>query len=166
MDFGKKYRIGNFEVVKVSRSLTKAEIAEIRKGYPDDVMGVLSRGSMPYIRISDISRSWAVEYSAVHKMFHAFDGIDDGMSDDDKEAIHGIVNMFFADTTIFGDSEYFADKFKALESFLSRNERKDTDESQKEDDEALNDVKRVYDSDNAVDDMLNEIKKIDDEQGN
>ena len=165
MDFGKKYRIGNFEVVKVSRSLTKAEIAEIKKNYPEEVKNIVSRGAMPYIRISDISRSWAVEYSAAHMMFSAFDGVNDDIDDNEREALHGIINMFFADTTIFGDNEYFSAKMKALDEFLKRSERKDTEEVVKADDEALKEVEGDYEIDKTMDDMLNDVKKIENEQG-
>ena len=76
MDFGKKYRLGNYFVTKLSRSLGKSELKRLRdeKGIPEAVRKLLSRGSLPYIKVEAISGVWAVEWCAGTEMYNLFDG--------------------------------------------------------------------------------------------
>ena len=76
MDFGKSHRIGNFEVVKLSRSLKKSELKMLRDEakVPEELRKHLTRGSLPYVKVRAISGIWAIEWSAGTAMFNLFDG--------------------------------------------------------------------------------------------
>lgn len=165
MDFGKKYRFGNFEVLKVSKSLSRNEVREIRKNYPEDALRVLDRGTLPYIRVSDISRTWAVEYGVTCSMFGALDGISDEISDDERLFVHNFLSMLYADTTVLGDAEYVKDRLSALDAFMKRNVRNDDEESAREDEDALKQLQEDYSRMENVESMIKDIKEVKDEQG-
>ena len=123
MDFGKVYRIGNFEVLKLSRSLGKNEIKRLRDeaGVPDELRKHLTRGSLPYIKVRAISGIWGIEWSAGTMMFNLFDGtLGKGEDAEMAESLKGLVSRMSALTSIVGDKQMNADLTKALSDFLER----------------------------------------------
>jgi hypothetical protein len=134
MDFGKSYRIGNFEVVKLSRSLSKSEIKRLRDeaNVPNELRKHLTRGSLPYIKVRAISGIWAIEWSAGTAMFNLFDGCfgPDGANEPDViEGLKGLVSRMNSLCSIVGDKQMNIDLTKALSDFLER--RKANDEEDK-----------------------------------
>ncbi len=134
MDFGKKYRLGNYFVTKLSRSLGKKELKQLRdgKGIPEAVQKLLSRGSLPYIKVEAISKVWAVEWCAGTAMFNLFDGClgsagrtertgNAGSDETDVlEGLKGLVSRMCSLCSIVGDRQMNADLTKALSDFLGR----------------------------------------------
>lgn len=134
MDFGKSYRIGNFEVVKLSRSLSKSELKRLRDEakVPEELRKHLTRGSLPYIKVRAISGIWAIEWSAGTAMFNLFDGClgsagrtertgNAGSDETDVlEGLKGLVSRMCSLCSIVGDRQMNADLTKALSDFLGR----------------------------------------------
>lgn len=153
MNFGKSYRIGNFEVLKLSRSLGKNELKRLRdeRQVPEELRKHLTRGSLPYIKVRAISGIWGIEWSAGTAMFNLLDGCigEDGNSGTDEpdmasttEALKGLLSRMYSLCSIVGDKLMNADLTKALSDFLERrkvNEEEDktngTDEPNKTDGE-------------------------------
>lgn len=138
MDFGKSYRIGNFEVVKLSRSLSKRELKTLRdeRQVPEELRKHLTRGSLPYIKVRAISGIWAIEWSVGTAMFNLFDGClgADGANEPDvQEGLKGLVSRMYSLCSIVGDKQMNIDLTKALSDFLKR--RKANDEENKTDGE-------------------------------
>lgn len=134
MDFGKSYRIGNFEVVKLSRSLSKSELKRFRDEakVPEELRKHLTRGSLPYVKVRAISGIWAIEWSAGTAMFNLFDGClgsagrtertgNAGSDETDVlEGLKGLVSRMYSLCSIVGDRQMNADLTKALSDFLGR----------------------------------------------
>lgn len=134
MNFGKSYRIGNFEVLKLSRSLGKNELKRLRdeRQVPEELRKHLTRGSLPYIKVRAISGIWGIEWSAGTAMFNLFDGcfVDDGANGPDViEGLKGLLSRMYSLCSIVGDKQMNADLTKALSDFLER--RKANDEEDK-----------------------------------
>lgn len=146
MEFGKKYRVGNYCMIKVSRSLSGAEQSALRSYLPDELKRGLHRRSLPYIRISTVSGSWAIEFSMFEGMFAALDGAtEDELRDRETLGLlHNLFTGFHVDTTMFGDKEYNQAKSEALRSFLERRAsaaKPEADEDKAADDAILDDMK-------------------------
>lgn len=125
MDFGKSYRIGNFEVVKLSRSLKKSELKMLRdeRQVPEELRKHLTRGSLPYIKVRAISGIWAIEWSAGTAMFNLFDGCFGSAGSDETdvpEGLKGLVSRMYSLCSIVGDKQMNIDLTKALSDFLGR----------------------------------------------
>ena len=122
MDFGKSYRIGNFEVVKLSRSLKKSELKMLRDEakVPEELRKHLTRGSLPYVKVRAISGIWAIEWSAGTAMFNLFDGCLGSDETDVLEGLKGWVSRMYSLCSIVGDRQMNADLTKALSDFLGR----------------------------------------------
>ena len=131
MDFGKSYRIGNFEVVKLSRSLKKSELKMLRdeRQVPEELRKHLTRGSLPYIKVRAISGIWAIEWSVGTAMFNLFDGCfgsagrtgNAGSDETDVlEGLKGMVSRMYSLCSIVGDKQMNIDLTKALSDFLGR----------------------------------------------
>lgn len=133
MKFGQKIRVSNFELVKTVRSLSKTEIAMLRKelGYPDGLKKHVTRVRIPYITAHTISGTWSVSWAAGMAMFNI---IDTAIEDDGNfvkgydKSINGLLHFMFNDTCVVGDSEYLQAKGKAMEDFLSRIKAGEEDE--------------------------------------
>lgn len=130
MDFGKKYRLGNYFVTKLSRSLGKKELKQLRdgKGIPEAVQKLLSRGSLPYIKVEAISEVWAVEWCAGTEMYNLFDGsigahppaLPQGRGPEMMEGLALVVARMHMVCSIVGDREMNVGINKALNGYLDR----------------------------------------------
>ena len=127
LPFGKKVKTRHFYLLKTSRSLSKKEVAELRKDIPADIAKHLQSGSLPYIKVSDISGMWAVEFAIGTSMFQAFDELNPAQVGDHlelvgKEAngVEATVQLMFADTTLLGDDEYVTGKLKLRDEYIKR----------------------------------------------
>lgn len=146
MEFGKKYRVGNYYMIKVNRSLSGLEQAELRSYLPDELKKDLHRRSLPYIRISTVSGSWAIEFSLFERVFQALDGAtaEELRDGETLSLLDALFTGFHVDTTIMGDREYNQAKSAALQSFLERKAsemKPETEEDKKADDAILDEMK-------------------------
>lgn len=119
MDFGKKVRVGNFEVLKFTRAMQKKELAQSRKnlGIPEELWKHLTRAGVPFIKVSALGGLWGVEFS-VGTIMYRF--IEDGI---DKERLQGLEQVFvmmYADMSIVGDLDYWKEKQEAMNRFIDR----------------------------------------------
>ena len=156
LPFGKTIKTRHFTVLKFSKSLSKKEVASLRKDIPAEIKKHLQRGSLPFIKIADIAGTWGVEYSIGTSMYAALDGcvpvaVGDhyDFSKDDENFIEAFSQLMYADTSLPGDAEYTAGKLKLRDEYIARESAKrnaDADNGKteeqlrKESDEAVQDV--------------------------
>jgi hypothetical protein len=147
LEFGKKVSVGNYVILKYSKNLSKSEVQKLRESEkaPRDAFKYLSRGTLPYIKVSTVSGSWAVEFVIGTPMYEALDNLHIVMDDEGARQLYGVekknteaifVSML-ADTTTVGDYEYKVAKMKLLSEYLERaskkrNEQEDAGKSEEE----------------------------------
>lgn len=130
MEFGKKVKVGNFYLLKYSKSLSSKELSKLRDAadVPAEVRKYLSRGSLPYIKVSTVTDSWSVEFVMGMNMFNVLDGVKvvhDGegvyqLYGTEERNVHALLVGMFADTTTLGDVEYNVAKQKLLSEYVDR----------------------------------------------
>lgn len=153
LDYGKKIQVGNFEVLKFTRSLSSKELKRLRnnEGIPKEIQKRLQRGGVPFIKVTTISGSWGIEFSDGTAVFRYIDEADD------LDSLRNIFTMFFADTTTFGDREYWEDKGNALHAYMDRLRAKDI--SKEDDDKILKDEEDYMKDTKTVEEMAEHLKK-------
>ena len=175
LPFGKTIKTRHFTVLKFSKSLSKKEIASLREDIPAEIKKHLQRGSLPFIKISDIAGTWGVEFSIGTSMYAALDecvtvavGDHYEFSKDDVNIIEAFAQLMYADTSLPGDAEYTAGKLKLRDEYLAResarrnsaaDKGKTEEQLRNENDEA---VQEVIDRDKHAEtllDMAEQIKK-------
>lgn len=175
LPFGKTIKTRHFTVLKFTKSLSKKEVASLRKDIPAEIKKHLQRGSLPFIKIADIAGTWGIEYSVGTSMYAALDecihvavGDHYEFSKDDGNIIEAFVQLMYADTSLPGDAEYTAGKLKLRDEYIAReaarrnaaaDKGKSDEQLSKESDEA---VQEVIDRDKHADtflDMAEQIKK-------
>lgn len=116
-------RVGNFYLLKYSRALSKKELKELREGFPEALTKDLGRASIPMLRVGSLAEDWSIHYAYTHTVFKYIDEVvgDDGEMDAQTETgLYHLLLMFFADTTIVPDQEYFEGKRALFEQMLKR----------------------------------------------
>lgn len=170
LEFGKRVRVGNFYILKHSKSLTKSEQKTLRAAekIPEEVQEHLSRASLPYIKVSTITDSWSVQFVCGTSMYNAINNLHIVMDGDGNRQLFGveaknteaIFVAMFADTTTVGDFEYMKEKQKLLSAYLERESKrrnkkedagKDTEALKKEGEEA---VQEIIDRDNRASSLV------------
>lgn len=160
--FGKKIRVGNFEILKLSKSLSKKEVKELRSSndIPLDVQKHLSRGSLPYINVQTISGSWCISFVAGTTIFRLVDSCwsdkNGALTEQGNAALGQLFTMWYSDTSILGDAEYLKDKGESLKRFMVR--VKATEVNDKEDNKNLDEVKSVIKVGEQLKTSLNNFK--------
>lgn len=178
MDFGVKVKVGNYKILKYAKSLSKQEVKNLRNAanIPAYIQKHLQRASLPYIKVSTITDSWAVEFVIGTTMYDALDElhvVHDAAGNHQLMGVeaHNTEAIFcamFADTTTVGDFEYMVAKQKLLSEYLERagkklNEKQDAGKSEaelkEESDKAAQEV--LDDEKNAtmLKEMAEELKK-------
>ncbi len=168
LEFGKKVRVGNFYILKHSKSLTKSEQKKLRSAsnIPEDVQKCLDRMSLPYIKVSTITDSWSVEFVIGMSFYNALNAVRVVMDGEGNRQLYGVeaknieamLVAMFADTSVVGDYEYQKAKQELLSAFLERAsktavENTDAADSQKAIDEEaakIEEKERVVEIANAV----------------
>lgn len=133
--FGQRFKCGNFVLMYFTRGLTSAQQKELRQmqKIEEYEMKRLQRKTLPFLKISDISGTWALEFSVVFPIFSAVEALLNArgkLSKENEEILLPYLTMMFADTTILFDDKYAADKMKALEDAMER--QKPSEESDEE----------------------------------
>ena len=178
LPFGKSIKTRHFTVLKFSKSLSKKEVASLRKDIPSEIKKHLQRGSLPFIKISDIAGTWGVEFSVGTSMYAALDecvtvavGDHYELSKDDENFIEAFAQLMYADTSLPGDAEYTAGKLKLRDEYIAReaarrnaaaDKGKTVEQIRKESDEA---VQEVIDRDKHAETLLDIAEQIKKEGG-
>lgn len=157
MEFGKNYKVGNYVVVKKSRSLSKSEVKRLRdqQGIPADVQKHLQRSSLPFIVVLCTSGSWSVSYVCGMSVYALLDrnlpkaveqdeNPQDGYDGPSLADFAHMFNMWYMDTCIVGDSLYQQDKANAFKSLMDR--QKAVEVPKEDDDKILEEVKADEDA--------------------
>lgn len=151
MPFGKKIQIGNYYVLKYTKTLTRKELMMLRASSEAaayaKMRGIdLSRGGVPYIKVGTIGGDWELHFGCNATMFYYIDSrfIGENLTDENYKALYSLFLLFYGDTTIMGDGEYVEAKGQLLKSFLERTKAQpETEQSKKEDDAVLEEVKKM-----------------------
>lgn len=108
MDFGKKIRFGNFEVLKYKK------------------------GDAPVVRVSDFGDSWAMEFSVNHKMFAALDRVEPD-NEDEKNSAQFMMIAWYAVSAIH-DAQFIAGVHGLVEKWIDSAiaQEESTDEEKEE----------------------------------
>lgn len=166
MKFGKKYQVGNFYMIKVTKTLPKKELAIVREWIPEEIRKEMPRHGMPYVKVSTITGSWGIEFGPLERMFSALDGAtEEELSD--AETLRMLSNLFsgmYVDTSMLGDKKYNTAKSKALKSLterLAKAKKEETEEEKAEDDRILDEMK---DEMNKAETMIRMAKEVGNEK--
>lgn len=162
MDFGKKYRAGNFEYFKIVRSLSRKELKSLRDaaGIPADVQKHLNRGGLPYMIVQTVGGGWSVSFVCACSMYR-FIEFEAMNGDDGTNALVNLFTMMYSDTTILGDDQYHKDKAAALKAFMERIEARKV--SKEDDDKELDSLKADEAAKAVIEDMGINLKDLGDE---
>ena len=179
LPFGKTIKTRHCTVLKFSKSLSKKEVASLREDIPAEIKKHLQRGSLPFIKISDIAGTWGVEFSVVTSMYAALDkfvpvavGGHYEFSKDNENIIEAFAQLMYADTSLPGDAEYTEGKLKLRDEYIAReaarrsaasDNGKTEEQLRKESDEA---VQEVIDRDKHAETILEMAEQIKKEGGN
>ena len=175
LPFGKTIKTRHFTVLKFSKSLSKKEIASLREDIPAEIKKHLQRGSLPFIKISDIAGTWGVEFSVGTSMYAALDecvhvavGDHYEFSKDDENFIEASAHLMYVDTSFPGDAEYTAGKLKLRDEYIAReaarrnaaaDNGKTEEQLRKESDEAVQEVIDKEEHAKTLLDMGEHLKK-------
>lgn len=147
MEFGVKVKVGNYQILKFSKGLSKKELKVLRDldNVPLSVRKYLNRAILPFIKVSTISGSWCVEFVAGTTMFEALDALhvvhdkagNHMLMGNEKKNTEAMFVGMLADTTTVGDYEYMVKKQELLSEYLDRaskkrNEQQDTGKTEGE----------------------------------
>lgn len=159
MEYGRKYRVGNFYVLKVNRVLRKSEVVELRNqmGIPMDMRKNLQRSQLPYIKVAAISGAWSIEYCCNTAMYSLIEQWLAGDDEELKTSLYHMFNMMFTDTTVTGDAQYLSDKARAMKELMNR--QKAVEISDEDDEKVLDDLKSDEEAKATIVDMAEQIKK-------
>ena len=163
MKYGKKYQVGNFYIVKVTKTLPKKEMSAIREWIPEEIRRDMPRHGMPYIKVSTVSGSWAVEFGPLERMFSALDNAKEEELRDRETAVM-LSNLFsgmYVDTSMLGDKEYNMAKSQALKELTERLAKAKQEETEKEkaaDDEILEGMKKDMEAEETMLKMAKEVE--------
>ena len=175
LPFGRKIQVGNYTVLKYTKTLTKQQLKSIRedKDIHPEVRRQLTRAGLPYIKVEAISMIWSVEFCCNTGVFMHIDRVlplallaaQEGR-EPEYESIADFAHLFgmwMTDTCAQGDSIYYADKGKALQAYLERQaalkSAQETPEEKAEDDKILEEVKAEEEAKANIIDMAQNINK-------
>lgn len=157
MDFGKKYRVGNFEMMKLSRSLTKKETKQLRieADIPESIQKYLTRGSLPYIKVRTISGIWSLEWSVGMVMFSIMDGVN--FADlEQTDALKSLLTRFYSITSVLGDAQMERDIQNAITGFLERVQA--TKDNEKEEKAILDNIGAKMEAEKNISEIAKEAE--------
>lgn len=170
MEFGKKYQVGNYVVIKKVRSLNKRELKQLRDaaGIPADVQKHLQRGGLPFIVVETVSGSWSLAfvcglaaYALLDRQLplaiaHYEEPIE-GFSGTTYADFHHLFNMWYCDTSVIGDHQYQDAKANAFAELINR--QKAASVSDEEDKKILDELKGDEEAKANIIDMAQDINK-------
>ena len=180
LPFGKKVQVGNYTVLKYTKTLSGRELKKLResKDIAPEIRKQLSRSGLPFIKVEAVSGIWAVEFCCNTAVYMFIDrGLplailaDAGKREPKYEGIADYAHLFgmwMTDTCVQGDSIYYADKGKALQALIERQkataEKKETAEEKAADDKVLEELKKDEEAKATIISMANDIQKKEDKE--
>lgn len=181
LPFGRKIQVGNYTVLKYTKTLTKQQLKSIRedKDIHPEVKKQLTRNGLPYIKVETISMIWSVEFCCNTGVFMHIDRVlplallaAQEKREPEYESIADFAHLFgmwMADTTVQGDSIYYADKGNALKGLIERQtalrKQEETPEEKAEDDKILEEVKAEEEAKANIIDMVSDAQKQAEQKG-
>lgn len=175
LPFGKKIQVGNYTVLKYTKTLTKNQLKQIResKDIAPEVQKQLSRAGLPYIKVEAISQIWEIEFCCNTGVYLFIDRVlplallaEQEKRKPEFESIADFAHLFglwMTDTCVQGDSIYYADKGNALKALIERQKasanKEETPEEKAEDDKILEEVKADEEAKANIIDMAQNINK-------
>ena len=170
LPFGRKIQVGNYTVLKYTKTLSKQQLKSIRedKDILPEVKKQLTRNGLPYIKVEAISQIWSIEFCCNTGVFLHIDRVlplallaaQEGR-EPEYETIADFAHLFgmwMTDTTVQGDSIYYADKGNALKAMIERQtalrRKAETPKEKAEDDKALEEVKAAEETKATIVDMI------------
>lgn len=170
LPFGKRVSIGNYVVLKYTKSLGKKELKSLRSAanIPSEVKKYLRRDSLPFIKVSTVSGSWSIEWCMGMGMYNAIDEIPVAKDGDGNIVYYGngyhnlytLLNNWFCYTTTVGDFEYQKATTKAMEEYIDRASNAAVQDATTEEDEAAADaIADAADHVAILKNMSDEIRK-------
>jgi len=179
LPFGKKIQVGNFTVLKFTKTLTKSQLKDLREdsGMDSEIMRRLRRTGLPYIRVEAISGIWAIEFCCNTGVYMFIDRVlpqaiiaqQEGKALD-ADSMADFAHMFgiwMTDTCVQGDVQYIEDKGNALQALIERQRaaKAETSEEKAADDKVLEGMKKEEEAKAAIVDMANTIEKGGSDEG-
>lgn len=170
LPFGRKIQVGNFTVLKYTKTLTKQQMKQLRddKDIHPEVRKTLSRAGLPFIKVEAISQIWSIEFCCNTGVFMFIDRVlalaviaDAKKEEPEYESIADFAHLFgmwMADTCVQGDSIYYADKGKALQALIER-QKASKDISKEDDDKILDEMKKEEETKANIIEMANHLKE-------
>lgn len=157
LDFGKKYRVGNFTVLKINKVLRKEELAELRKSMDikDEDRRHLKRAQLPFIKVEAVSGIWAIEICCTTATYHMIDQLLAEGGERAELMFAHLFNMWFMDTVVSGDNEYQEAKAVALRDFMNRKAKAE----EGDDSEILEEMKAEEQARADINEMAEQIGK-------
>lgn len=175
LPFGKKIQVGNYTVLKYTKTLTKNQLKQIResKDIAPEVQKQLSRAGLPYIKVEAISQIWAIEFCCNTGVYLFIDRVlplallaEQEKRKPEFESIADFAHLFgmwMTDTCVQGDSIYYADKGNALKALIERQKasanKEETPEEKAADDKVLDEVKKDEEAKATIVDMAQHVKE-------
>jgi hypothetical protein len=117
MEFGKKLRVGNFEFLKYSKTVNGK-----------DEKGRRVKASIPYIRMSAISGSFAAEWQAGQPMYLLLDGYEIENRADNMGMLV-VTNLMYVGNNL--DAEFQVSVLRAAGELIERQEGEVSEEEDK-----------------------------------
>lgn len=178
LPFGRKIQVGNYTVLKYTKTLTKQQLKSIRedKNIHPEVKRQLTRNGLPYIKVEAISMIWSVEFCCNTGVYLHLDRVlplallaAQEKRKPEYESLADFAHLFgmwMTDTTVQGDTIYYNDKGNALKALIERQtasrKKAETPEEKAEDDKVLEEVKAAEEAKAVIVDM----KKGGSDEGN
>lgn len=169
LEFGRKYRVGNFIVLKINRVLRKSEVAELRTqlGIPMEERRKLQRAQLPYIKVEAVSGVWSVYFCCNTMMYRFIDSLlpiafeaEENGEKPEANSVADFAHMFnnmYMDTVVLGDSIYHQDKANAIKAFIERQKAVELSEEQER--KTLEELEADEDAKAAIVEMADKIKE-------
>lgn len=181
MEFGKNIRIGNYVVLKFTKSLSKSQLNGLRadNNVPADVKKRLSRAGIPYIKVEAISGIFSLTFCFNTQVFRwldycipaALEAQERGetLSQNSVADILHVFGMWMTDVCTTGDQKYYEDKANALKALIERQKAfagaAETAEEKAEDDKTLEEIKADEEAKAKLREMAKELEEGGEHEG-
>ena len=157
LPFGKEIKIGNYKVLKFTKSLSKSQLKGLRadENVPAGLKKQLARTGIPYIKVEAISGIFALTFCFNTQVFRwldycipaALEAQEKGetLAQNSIADILHVFGMWMTDVCTTGDQKYYEDKAIALKALIERQKAfagtAETAEEKAEDDKTLEEIK-------------------------
>ena len=181
LPFGKEIKIGNYKVLKFTKSLSKSQLKGLRAdaNVPAGLKKQLTRAGIPYIKVEAISGIFALTFCFNTQVFRwldycipaALEAQENGekLSQNSVADILHVFGMWMTDVCTTGDQKYYEDKANALKALIERQKAftgaAETAEEKAEDDKALEEVKANEESKAKLREMAKELEEGGEHEG-